>query len=94
MLSIARICSSGRLAYPARSSSPSLAHPPAKLRLFLPGRLEEQTCNSVLQMVQETTEAICGFFREQSTTFQLNAGERHDHPAKQAVVGIGWMTNG
>lgn len=60
---------------------------------FSLGDRESRTRNLVLQTVQENTEAICGFYREQGirTTFQLNPGGHHDQPAERTAAGIGWM---
>lgn len=60
---------------------------------FSLGDRESKTRNPVLQTVQENTEAICGFYREQGirTTFQLNPGGHHDQPVERTVAGIGWI---
>lgn len=60
---------------------------------FSLGDRECKTRDPVLQTVQESTETICRSYREQGirTTFQLNPGGHHDHPAERAAAGIGWM---
>lgn len=60
---------------------------------FSVGDRESRTKNPVLQTVQENTEAICGFYRDKGvcTTFRLNRGGHHDHPAERTAEGIQWL---
>lgn len=60
---------------------------------FSVGGRESRTKSPVLQTVQEHTEAICGFYRDKGlcTTFRLNRGGHHDHPAERAAEGIQWL---
>ena len=63
---------------------------------FSLGDRESKTRNPVLRTVQENTETLCEFYRSQGirTTFQLNPGGHHDHPAQRTAAGIQWITNG
>lgn len=60
---------------------------------FSVGDRESRTKNPVLQTVQESTEAICGHYREGGicTTFRLNPGGHHEHPVERTADGIQWM---
>lgn len=62
---------------------------------FSLGDRESKTRNPVLRAVQENTEALCEFYRGQGihTTFQLNPGGHHDHPAQRTAAGIKHICN-
>ena len=61
---------------------------------FSVGDRESKTKNPVLQTVQENTEAICGLYRDRGicTTFRLNPGGHHEHPAQRTAAGIQWLS--
>lgn len=61
---------------------------------FSLGDRESKTRNPVLRTVQENTEAICEFYREQGirTTFQPNPGGHHDRPVERTAAGVDWIT--
>ena len=61
---------------------------------FSVGDRESKTKNPVLQTVQENTEAICRLYRDRGicTTFRLNPGGHHEHPAQRTAAGIQWLS--
>lgn len=75
------------------------SHKPKRLpecAYFSVGDRESKTRNPVLQTVQENTEAICTFYREQGirTAFELSPGGHHDHTTERTAKGILWMAEG